>query len=131
MSKSRKYFDESIKRKAVDDYVSGRRSADEVAAELGIVRGQLYKWRVQLEEHDKGARTEELESMGHSKTEARKIQSLEAEIEEYKKKVAEQSLIIDLLKKLRAGSTNSQPESELTGLIRTTKNLDRKGGPAK
>jgi hypothetical protein len=36
--------------------------------------------------------------MGHTKPEARKIQAREDEIEEYKKKVADQSLIIDLLK---------------------------------
>lgn len=132
MPKKSKYeFTEEQKRKAVAEYISGDKRAEDVARELGIPQGYLYKWRVQLSERDKGARVEELESMGHSKVEARKIQTLEYEIEEYKKKVAEQALIIDLLKKLRAGSKSSQPESELTGLIRTTRNLDRKGGPVK
>lgn len=132
MPKKSKYeFTAEQKRKAVDEYVSGDKRAEDVARELGIPQGYLYKWRVQLSERDKGARVEELESMGHSKVEARKIHRLEYEIEEYKKKVAEQALIIDLLKKLRAGSRSSQPESELTGLIRTSRNLDRKGGSAK
>lgn len=131
MPKKSKYqFTDEQKRKAVAEYVSGEKRAEDVARELGVPQGYLYKWRVQFDERDKGARVEELESMGHSKSEARKIQSLEAELEEYKKKLAEQVLINDLLKKLQA-SKASQPESELTGLIRTSRNLDRKGKPAK
>ncbi|MDX9731976.1 MAG: transposase [Bdellovibrionales bacterium] len=128
--KTRHQFTEEQKRKAVADYVSGEKRAEDIARELGVPQGYLYKWRVQLDEHDKGARVEELEALGHSRWEARKIQSLEAEIEEYKKKLAEQVLINDLLKKLQT-SKASQRESELTGLIRTSRNLDRKGGPAK
>jgi transposase-like protein len=45
---------------------------------------------------------------------------IEIEIEMYQKKVAEQSLIIDLLKKSQIEGI-SVPESELTGLIRTSK----------
>jgi transposase-like protein len=130
MAKKRIYFSDEEKQAAVDAYVSGKRRAEDIAKELGVAQGYLYKWRVQLEERKKGARAEELESMGHTKSEARKIQALEDEIEEYKKKVAEQSLIIDLLKKIQTPKA-SQPESELTGLIRTTKNLNRRGGPAK
>ena len=130
MTKKRYQFSTEQKRKAVDEYVSGKRRAEVIARELGVPQGYLYKWRVQLSERDKGARVEELESMGHSKSEARKIQSLEAELEEYKKKLAEQVLINDLLKKLQT-SRASQSESELTGLIRTSRNLDRKGKPVK
>lgn len=131
MAKRKRHsFTDDEKQTAVNEYVSGQRRAEDIARELGVPQGYLYKWRVQLEEKAKGARTEELESMGHSKSEARKIQALEDEIEEYKKKVAEQSLIIDLLKKLQTPKA-SQPESELTGLIRTTKNLNRKSGLAK
>lgn len=130
MRKKRVTFTDEQKQAAVDEYVSGRKRAEDIARELEIPQGYLYKWRVQLEEKAKGARVEELESMGHSKNDARKIQSMEDELEEYKKKVAEQSLIIDLLKKLQTPKS-LQPESELTGLIRTTKNLNRKSGPAK
>jgi transposase-like protein len=128
--KSKFQISDEQKLKAVAEYVSGERRAEEVARELGVPQGYLYKWRVQFDEQAKGARVEELESMGHTRSEARKIQSLEAELEEYKKKLAEQVLINDLLKKLQT-SRASQPESELTGLIRTSKNLDRKGKPAK
>lgn len=130
MSKKRNYITEERKQSAVAEYVSGKRRAEDIANELGVPQGYLYRWRVQFDEKSKGARAEELESMGHSKFDSRKIQSLELELEEYKKKVAEQSLVIDLLKKLRA-QPNFQPESELTGLIKTIKLLDQKRKPSK
>lgn len=77
-----------------------------------------------------GARIDELEAQGMSPQAARKIQQQEAEIEEYQKKVAQQAIIIDLLKKLQP-STSLQPESELTGLIDTTRKLARSKRHAK
>ena len=125
MSKKRNYISEERKQSAVAEYVSGRRRAEDIANELGVPQGYLYRWRVQFDEKSKSARTEELESMGHSRNDAERILSLELEVEEYKKKLAEQVLITELLKKLQT-SQFSQPESELTGLIRTTRNLNRK-----
>lgn len=122
--KSRRQFTDDQKRIAVDDYVSGRKTAAQVAAENDVPVGVIYRWRVQLDEKAKGARIDELEAQGMSPQAARKILQMEAEIEEYQKKVAQQSIIIDLLKKLQP-STSSQPESELTGLIDTTRKLDR------
>jgi hypothetical protein len=78
----------------------------------------------------KGERLEELEAQGSSREQARRIMQLEAELEEYKKKVAELALINDLLKKLQT-SKRSQPESELSGLIATMKKSGQKNGPAK
>lgn len=128
--KPRRQFTDEQKRRAVDEYVSGRRTVEQIAAELNVNSGMIYKWRVQLDEKAKGARIDELESQGLSTQAARKILQLEAEIEEYQKKVAQQSVIIDLLKKLQT-SPNSQPESELTGLIDTAKRLARSKKPAK
>lgn len=128
--KPRRQFTDEQKRKAVDEYVSGRKTAEQVAAENGVAIGMIYKWRVQLDEKAKGARIDELEGQGMSAKAARKIQQMEAEIEEYQKKVAQQAVIIDLLKKLQ-GPTSSQPESELTGLIDTTRRLARSRKPAK
>lgn len=130
MRKKRVAYTDEEKRAAVDEYVSGRSRAADIAREMSVPQGYLYKWKVEFDERSKGARAEQLESMGHSKSEALKIQALEDEIEEYKKKVAEQSLIIDLLKKLQTPKA-SQYESELSGLIRTSKSLNRKGRPAK
>ena len=73
---------------------------------------------------------EELESQGMPSQMVRKMLQMESEIEEYQKKVAEQSIIIDLLKKLQT-SPRSAPESELTGLIETSRRLARAKKPAK
>ena len=119
-----------MKQKAVEEFVSGRKSAALVAAECGVTTAHIYKWRVQLSERAKGARIEELEAEGMSNQAARKILEQQAIIEEYQKKVAQQTIIIDLLKKLQT-SGNYQPESELTGLIETTKKLARSKKPVK
>lgn len=128
--RQRRQFTDEQKRMAVDDYVSGRKTAEQVAAENDVNATVIYKWRVQLDEKAKGARVDELESQGLSTQAARKILQLEAEVEEYQKKVAQQAVIIDLLKKLQP-STTSQPESELTGLIDTAKRLARSRKPSK
>jgi transposase-like protein len=122
--RTRRHFSDEQKRQAVDDFVSGRKTAEQVGAENGVPAGMVYKWRVQLDEAAKGARIDELEAQGMSTKMARRFQQQEAEIEEYQKKVAQQAIIIDLLKKLQP-STISQPESELTGLIDTTRKLAR------
>lgn len=130
MRKPKKFFDENIKRQAVGDYVSGKKSAQEVADGLGIERGMIYKWRVQLDDRAKGERIEELEGQGYSREQAHQIERQAAEIEAYKQTVAKQSVIIDLLKKLQT-STHSHIENELTGLIELTKKLDLKKKPQK
>lgn len=127
MGKIRRQFSEEIKKQAVDDFVSGRRSAAEIAAELGLAQGVIYRWRVQLEANDRGTRIDELGAEGHHPHDARRIQRLEEELAEYKRKVGEQTLIIDILKKLRQ-SKIYLPESELSGLIDTIKSSARKRG---
>ena len=122
--KPRRTFSDEQKRQGVDDYKSGRKSAEQVAAEHGVKANDVYKWRVQLDEKAKGARIDELETQGFSFDQARIIEQQRAELEAYKATVAQQAVIIDLLKKLQT-STVSQPESELTGLIETTRRLAR------
>ena len=90
----------------------------------------LYKWKVARDEKIKGARIDELLEEGNSIDSAQRILDLELQIEEYKKKLAEQVLMVDLLKK-SPRSTPLQPESELTGLIKTTRKSARKKGRAK
>jgi transposase-like protein len=100
MKKPRRSFSEEVKSRAVDEYVSGRRRAADVANDLGIGQGLLYRWRLQLAEQAKGARVEELEAEGHHPEDARRIQSLEDELLIYKEKLAEAMVHNDLLKKL-------------------------------
>ena len=130
MRKAKRFFSDEQKRQAVDDYVSGRKRADEVAAEVDVPRGVIYKWRVQLENQAKGDRVDELETKGLPPDEARRIQRLEDEIAEYKRKLAELALENDLLKKLR-GLKTSRSESELNGLIDILRVSGRRKGPAK
>lgn len=122
MKKKRRTFSKDDKRLAVEEYVSGRNTPQEVANSLNIAVGLLYKWRTDLEESGKEDRVLELKDEGLSAEHARRIQELEEQVLEYQKKVGEQTLVIDLLKKLRQ-SPNFRPESELTGLIDITKSL--------
>lgn len=125
MGKVRRKFSTAAKRAAVEDYVSGRKTAAQVAAENGISDSLVYKWKVQLEESKKGARIDELEASGRSREDAKAFLQLEAERDAYQRMVGEQALIIELLKK-RLLSTNSQQRSELTGLIETLERAAQK-----
>lgn len=116
------------RKKAVEEFISGRSAAD-LAAEFGIDVRNIYRWKVAQEEEAKGARIDALDAEGHDLEAIKKILKLEEELEEYKKKVGEQALIIDLLKKIPIRTLQS--ESELSGLIGTKKNLDRKRKPVK
>lgn len=128
--KKKKQYSIDIKKQAVADYVSDHKSITQVASEHGVTPSHVYKWKIQLDEKAKGVRIKDLEAQGLSTQAARKILQLEAEIEEYQKKVAQQAVIIDLLKKLQTPAS-SPPESELTGLIDTTKRLARSRKPVK
>ncbi len=128
--KPRRKFSEEDKRKAVDDYVTGVKSAVEVAGKLGVSVGLIYRWKSDFETKAKNGRLEELTEAGATRAMALKIQQQEEEIAAYQKKVAELTVINDLLKKLRM-PTNSQSESELSGLIGTVKQSDRKRRRAK
>jgi transposase-like protein len=125
----RKFTDEQ-KQKAVAEHLAGTKPAEQIARENNVEVGVIYKWKAQLDAAAKGQRAQELESQGMSSQMARKVLQMEAEIEEYQKKVAEQTIIIDLLKKLQT-SPPSVRESELTGLIETTRRLARAKKPAK
>lgn len=63
-----------------------------------------------------------------SPDEARRMQELEEELEAYKRKVAEQSVVIDLLKKLHP---NYQSEKRSSGFIETKRRLGQKRGQRK
>jgi len=118
MGKQRRKFADAVKRQAVDDYVSGRKSVSQVATALGVSSGHIYKWKTQLEEKAKGAVIDEIESTGRSRADAKLIAELRAERDEYQKMVGEQAVILELLKK-RLLSTSSVERSALTGLIET------------
>lgn len=130
MGKPKRKFSEAVKRAAVDDYISGIKSAAQVAAEHEVSTGQVYSWRVQLDEKTKGARVDELVSSGRSPDDVKFILELEKERDAYQRTVGEQTMIIELLKK-RLRSTSSQQRSELTGLIETLERAVQKRGRGK
>jgi len=128
--KPRRKFTDENKKEILDAYISGAKSASELAQEHQISQGLIYQWKSDQGIKDRNNRIEELTDEGMTRAMAIKIQQQEAEIEAYQKKVAEQAVIIDLLKKLQT-SNNYQSVSELTGLIGTTKKSVRKRGPVK
>jgi|SRR6185312_4043822 len=130
MKKQRRQFNPEDKRRAVDDFLAGRRTAAQIAVDLNISPNLIYRWKSDFEAEARAGRAEDLKSEGHNPADVRRIMDLEDELEEYKKKLAEEILINDLLKKLHDSRT-SQPGSELTGLIRTSKNSARKRKPVK
>jgi transposase-like protein len=125
---SRRKFSEETKRKAVHEYISGAKSAIEVANKLSIAVGLLYRWKAEFEQAERYQKIEDLTAAGATRAMAIKIQQQEEEIAAYQKKVAELTLINDLLKKLRT-SKNSPPESELSGWIGIAKRSVQKPKP--
>ena len=128
--KPRRKFTDEEKKEILDAYISGTKSASELAQENQISQGLIYQWKSDQGLKDRNNRINELTDEGLTRAMAIKIQQQEAEIEAYQKKVAEQAVIIDLLKKLQT-SSSYQSESELTGLIGTTKKSARKRGLVK
>lgn len=106
--KPKRKFSDELKRKAVDDYTSGRKTAAEVARDLDVAQGQVYQWKIQLEEKRVKGRVSELETEGRSPSDARLIQRQEDEIALYQKKIAELTLVNDLLKKLQTSANYQQ-----------------------
>lgn len=126
--KPNRVFSEELKRQAVDDFVSGRKSAAQLSVELSVGTNLIYRWRSEIESKARGNKIENLESQGLDSKLAKRFLEFEDEIAIYKTKIAEQAIHIDLLKKLR-GLGSSQPESELTGLINIVKASGRKRKP--
>lgn len=129
MKKTRQYHDTDYKRRIVAEYLSGAISADDLAKREGLVRGQIYKWRTQLENRDRHDRIVEIaDTEGVSLEQARKIRELEEELAATQTKLAQTLLENDLLKKLQP---NSPFASASSGYIDTKRRLARSSGRAK
>lgn len=93
------------------------------------MRGQIYKWRVQLDQRQREERIETIaETEGVSIDQARRIRELEEELAATQQKLAQTVLENDLLKKLRP---NSPFASGSSGYIDTKRLLVRSRGRAK
>lgn len=129
MKKSRKQYDLDYKRRIVAEYLSGTIGADDLARREGLVRGQIYKWRVQLERREQMARIETIaETEGVSIEQARRIRELEEEPAATQQKLAQTLLENDLLKKLQPSSPFANASS---GYIEMRQLLARLRGRAR
>ena len=119
--KPRRRFPRELKRKLVNEYLSGE-SAQTIGEREGIPAQFLYRWKTQIEEDAKKERIGELEASGMSYEEAQRFRDMEEELAAYKEKVAEQALHIDLLKKLQP---NYQSEKKSNGYSEIKRKLAR------
>ncbi len=119
------------KLKAIEEYKAGLKTAKQIAEQFGSMNKNLiHAWKYEVEEKAKGERVDELKNTGCSSEAAKRILELEQEVVEYQKKLAEQVLINDLLKKLRM-QPNFQPEKSASGLTEIIRNLNQKKKPLK
>lgn len=71
--KIRKTFTKEQKEQAVADYLSGRKTAPQIAAEIDCDVQSIYRWKTLHEESSKGVRLEELMSEGNTQAMAEKL----------------------------------------------------------
>jgi transposase-like protein len=122
--KTRRQYDIEYKRKVVQEYLEGKLTAKQLAERENLDIGQIYHWRIQVENRARHERVEAIQAESPQSTleQARKIQELEEELEDYRQKVADQSMIIDLLKKIQPGSPYVK---KLSGYAETKSTLGR------
>lgn len=129
MRESRRKFDEEYKKRIVQEFISGARSAAEIAQAEGLFSGQIYRWKTQLENRQREERIEEIQTEHQASPEqARRIRELEEELEAYEKKVAQLTLENDLLKKLHPSLAFERRSS---GYIETKRRLGQRNGRVK
>ena len=119
------------KLKKIEEYKVGMKTAKQIAEEFGSTNKNLiHAWKYEFEEKAAGERVDELKNTGYSAEAARRILDLEQQVVECRKKLAEQFLINDLLKKIR-NQPNFQPDKNVTGLTDIIRNLNRKKKPVR
>ncbi len=121
---NRRKFTEAEKRKAVDEYIGGKRSADDIATELGVTAQYIYNWRVRFDELSKGEQIASFEQQGIDPKTAKLLAEKDEELRVYKEKVAELSVHVDLLKKLHPTlqrSTSANGYAEIVKALKPSK----------
>lgn len=132
--KSPKSYDLDYKRRIVQEYLSGGATVQQLASREGLVPGQIYKWRVQLEEHAKVARVEQIHADDPLLTleQARRIRELEEELTATQKKMAqlavENECLGEFIKKTMPNSAYARKSSSF---IETNSALARSKGRVK
>lgn len=127
--KKRKHYDFELKKRIVQEYIASGDAAA-IADREGLERGQIYRWKYQLEQRNKIERVEQIQTDDPSLSyeQARRIRELEEELADSQKKMAQLVLENDLLKKIHP---NFQHERKSSGYIATKQALARSKGRAK
>ena len=88
--KSYRQHDLDYKRRIVQEYLRGDIKSADLAAREGLDRGQIYKWKIQLDNRQRNDRIEAIaEEEGVPLDQARKIRELEEELEATQRKLAQ------------------------------------------
>lgn len=98
--KPRKQYDLEYKRRIVNEYLQGGIKSADLAAREGIDRGEIYKWKTQLENLARRERVDELVEDGASVEQARRIRELEEQLQATQKKLAQEVVERELLEEL-------------------------------
>jgi transposase-like protein len=126
--KQRQYHDLDYKRRIVAEYLNGNISADDLVKREGLIRGQIYQWRSQLDQRQRLERVEVIaDTEGVTLEQARRIRDLEEELLATQQKLAQTVLENELLKKLQP---NSPYASGSSGYIDMKRQLARSKGRA-
>src|SRR3989338_3135401 len=98
MADKRSKYSEEIKRKAVEDFNSGKKTPQQLADELGYKdTTRIYSWKAQYAEESKGRQVPTEDPKDSNSDLLKRLAELEIENDELKKSLGEKSLIIDLL----------------------------------
>jgi len=132
--KPRTNYDLEYKRRIVDEYLSGRASVQELTAREGLMGGQIYKWRVQLDERKRSERLGQIQDENPEVTlaQAKRIRELEEELEATQKKMAQLAVENELLGELvKKTSPNSAYAKRSSGFVEIKAELGRQKGRVK
>lgn len=122
MSKrSRRSFDLEFKKRVVQEYLRGEESAQVISEREGLEQGQIYRWKIQLEEKSREERIGVLASEpGASPEQARKMQELEEQLAATQKKLAalsvENELLSEFVKKTDPNSAYARRSSSFADI---------------
>ena len=118
--KPRKQYDLEYKRRIVQEYLQGGIKSAEPAAREGIDRGEIYKWKTQLENLARRERVDELVEGGASAEQARRIRELEEQLQATQQKLAqsvvERELLEELVKKTDPNSVFAKRSSSFVDI---------------
>jgi len=118
--KPRKQYDIEYKRRIVQEYLQGEIKSAELAAREGIDRGEIYKWKTQLENLTRRDRVDELVEGGASVEQARRIRELEEQLQATQQKLAqsvvERELLEELVKKTDPSSAFAKRSSSFVDI---------------